>query len=92
MSTRKPRLLCTSKINCYIRQGHNICETEVQHRRCQRIHHKAHTTSRCKPIFSRIVSLHAENNHLQFAIPGGLNGTGTKTDSTLCRTVLLVKC
>ncbi|KAG2340174.1 P-loop containing nucleoside triphosphate hydrolase protein [Suillus weaverae] len=41
--------------------------------------------NRCKPIFSRIVSLHAENNHLQFVVPGGLIGVGTKIDSTLCR-------
>ncbi|KAG1778434.1 hypothetical protein EV702DRAFT_1096513, partial [Suillus placidus] len=27
---------------------------------------------RCKPIFSEIISLHAESNHLQFAVPGGL--------------------
>ncbi|KAG2107524.1 uncharacterized protein F5147DRAFT_774357 [Suillus discolor] len=27
--------------------------------------------NRCRPIFSRIVSLHAENNHLRFAVPGG---------------------
>ena len=30
---------------------------------------------RCKPIFSRIVSLYAEQNDLQFAVPGGLIGT-----------------
>lgn len=29
---------------------------------------------RCRPIFSRIVSLFAENNDLPFAIPGGLIG------------------
>ena len=40
---------------------------------------------KCKPIFSRIVSLHAENNHLEFATPGGLIGVGTKIDPTLCR-------
>ena len=28
----------------------------------------------CKPIFSRIVSLFAEQNELQFAVPGGLIG------------------
>lgn len=46
--------------------------------------------NRCKPIFSRIVSLHAENNHLQFAVPGGLIGVGTKMDPTLCRADRLV--
>jgi len=39
----------------------------------------------CKPIFSRIVSLCAEQNDLQFAVPGGLIGVGTKIDPTLCR-------
>ncbi|KAJ6550984.1 P-loop containing nucleoside triphosphate hydrolase protein [Mycena vulgaris] len=44
----------------------------------------------CKPIFSRIVSLHAENNLLQFAVPGGLIGVGTTIDPTLCRADRLV--
>lgn len=46
--------------------------------------------NRCKPIFSRIVSLHAENNHLDFAVPGGLIGVGTRIDPTLCRADRLV--
>ncbi len=28
----------------------------------------------CRPIFSRIVSLFAEQNDLQYAVPGGLIG------------------
>ncbi|XP_076963879.1 eukaryotic translation initiation factor 2 subunit 3-like [Callospermophilus lateralis] len=46
----------------------------------------------CKPIFSKIVSLFAEHNDLQYAVPGGnmwnlisLLGVGTKIDPTLCR-------
>ncbi|KAL4232998.1 Eukaryotic translation initiation factor 2 subunit 3 [Mactra antiquata] len=39
----------------------------------------------CKPIKSRIVSLFAEQNDLQYAVPGGLIGVGTKIDPTLCR-------
>jgi translation initiation factor 2 gamma subunit (eIF-2gamma) len=31
----------------------------------------------CMPIFSRIVSLFAESNELQYAVPGGLIGVGT---------------
>ncbi len=46
--------------------------------------------TRCKPIFSRILSLHAENNLLQFAVPGGLIGVGTRIDPTLCRADRLV--
>ena len=46
--------------------------------------------NKCKPIFSRIVSLHAESNHLQFAVPGGLIGVGTRIDPTLCRADRLV--
>lgn len=45
---------------------------------------------KCKPIVSRIVSLHAEQNHLQFAVPGGLIGVGTLIDPTLCRADRLV--
>lgn len=44
----------------------------------------------CRPIISRIVSLHAEQNHLQFAVPGGLIGVGTLIDPTLCRADRLV--
>ncbi|XP_076067975.1 eukaryotic translation initiation factor 2 subunit 3-like [Oratosquilla oratoria] len=39
----------------------------------------------CKPIRSKIISLCAETNTLQYAVPGGLIGVGTKIDPTLCR-------
>ncbi|KAF9410403.1 hypothetical protein BGZ94_001665 [Podila epigama] len=45
---------------------------------------------KCRPIFSRIVSLLAEANNLKFAVPGGLIGVGTKIDPTLCRADRLV--
>ena len=45
---------------------------------------------RCRPIYSRILSLFAENNDLQFAIPGGLIGVGTLMDPKLCRADYLV--
>ena len=35
------------------------------------------------PIFTKIVSLKAENNHLIYAVPGGLIGIGTKIDPDL---------
>lgn len=44
----------------------------------------------CRPIFSKIVSLYAEQNELQFAVPGGLIGVGTKIEPTLCRADRLV--
>ena len=44
----------------------------------------------CKPIYSRIASLLAEQNELQFAVPGGLIGVGTRIDPTLCRADRLV--
>ncbi|XP_014362789.1 eukaryotic translation initiation factor 2 subunit 3 [Papilio machaon] len=44
----------------------------------------------CQPIFSRIVSLFAEQNELQYAVPGGLIGVGTKIEPTLCRADRLV--
>lgn len=44
----------------------------------------------CIPIFSRIVSLFTEQNELQYAVPGGLIGVGTKIDPTLCRADRLV--
>ncbi|TXG71711.1 hypothetical protein EZV62_000290 [Acer yangbiense] len=40
---------------------------------------------KCTPIYSRIVSLHTEENLLQFAVPGGLIGVGTTMDPTLTR-------
>ncbi|DAA75272.1 TPA_exp: Uncharacterized protein A8136_2023 [Trichophyton benhamiae CBS 112371] len=39
----------------------------------------------CRPIFSRVVTLLAEQNDLKFAVPGGLIGVGTRIDPTLCR-------
>lgn len=46
--------------------------------------------NKCQPIFSQIMSLHAENNLLQFAVPGGLIGVGTRIDPTLCRADRLI--
>ena len=45
---------------------------------------------KCTPIRSTIVSLSSENNQLQFAVPGGLIGVGTKIDPTLTRADRLV--
>ncbi|KAJ3417133.1 hypothetical protein HDV05_006992 [Chytridiales sp. JEL 0842] len=45
---------------------------------------------KCRPIFSRILSLNAEANDLKFAVPGGLIGVGTKIDPTICRADRLV--
>ncbi|PWN99782.1 putative translation initiation factor eIF2 gamma chain [Tilletiopsis washingtonensis] len=39
----------------------------------------------CRPLFSTVATLFAEHNDLQFAVPGGLIGVGTKIDPTLCR-------
>lgn len=39
----------------------------------------------CQPIISRVISLCAEQNELQYAVPGGLIGVGTQIDPTLCR-------
>lgn len=38
----------------------------------------------CVPIRSRVLTMFAENNDLQYAVPGGLIGVGTKIDPTLC--------
>ena len=45
---------------------------------------------KCIPIRSRIVALFAEQNPLQFAVPGGLIGVGTTVDPTLTRADRLV--
>lgn len=45
---------------------------------------------KCTPILSEIVSLYAEDNQLQYAVPGGLIGVGTKIDPTLTRADRLV--
>ncbi|KAH8102000.1 translation initiation factor eIF2 gamma subunit [Phellopilus nigrolimitatus] len=44
---------------------------------------------RCHPIFSYIITLLAENNQLQFAVPSGL-GVGTLINLMLCRADRLV--
>eukprot|EP01041_Mallomonas_annulata_P002949 gene2948-5794_t len=45
---------------------------------------------KCTPIFSRIMSLYTEANDLQYAVPGGLIGVGTRIDPTLTRADRLV--
>lgn len=45
---------------------------------------------KCASIFSRIVTLFAEQNTLQYAVPGGLIGVGTTVDPTLTRADRLV--
>lgn len=54
--------------------------------------HKKEGTSRveCRPIKSRIQTLYADENSLNFAVPGGLIGVGTHIDPTLCRADRLV--
>jgi translation initiation factor 2 subunit 3 len=44
----------------------------------------------CTPILSKINSLFAEQNALEYAVPGGLIGVGTKIDPTLTRADRLV--
>ncbi|XP_065845720.1 eukaryotic translation initiation factor 2 subunit 3, Y-linked-like [Oscarella lobularis] len=44
----------------------------------------------CRPIRSKVCGMFAEGNELQFAVPGGLIGVGTKIDPTLCRADRLV--
>ena len=50
----------------------------------------ANGSVKCVPLMSRIVSLFAEQNDLQFAVPGGLIGVGTLIDPTLTRADRLV--
>ncbi len=40
---------------------------------------------KCKPIVTTITSLRAEQNKIEYALPGGLIGVGTKIDPSLCR-------
>ncbi len=50
----------------------------------------AQGTVRNTPIVSTIVSLQAEQNFLEYAVPGGLIGVGTNIDPTLTRSDRLV--
>jgi len=45
---------------------------------------------KCCPIFSKVSSLYAESNDLQYAVPGGLIGVGTRIDPTRTRADRLV--
>lgn len=38
-----------------------------------------------RPILAKVVSLYAESNDLQYAVPGGLIGVGTRIDPTVSR-------
>ncbi|KAJ2288275.1 eukaryotic translation initiation factor 2 subunit gamma [Coemansia sp. RSA 2706] len=40
---------------------------------------------RVRPLRSRVMTLNADKNELQFAVPGGLIGVGTLLDPMLCR-------
>lgn len=51
---------------------------------------KTDSELRCEPIFSTITSLFAEKNELEYAVPGGLIGVGTKIDPFLTRADRLV--
>jgi len=62
-------------------------EIEIRPGRYSRL---ANGTVKCTPLFSRIVSLFAETNDLQYAVPGGLIGVGTLIDPTLTRADRLV--
>jgi len=50
----------------------------------------ANNATRCVPLKTRIVSLFAETNDLQYAAPGGLIGVGTLLDPTLTRADRLI--
>ena len=44
----------------------------------------------CVPIYSRIITLLAEQNELQYAVPGGLIGVGTTVSFTASARGLLL--
>lgn len=44
----------------------------------------------CEQIFSKITSLKADENHLMYAVPGGLIGVGLKVDPYITRSDRLV--
>ena len=50
----------------------------------------ANGSVKCVPLFTRVLSLFAEQNDLQYAVPGGLIGVGTMIDPTLTRADRLV--
>jgi len=50
----------------------------------------ANGSVKCVPLFTRVLSLFAESNDLQYAVPGGLIGCGTLIDPTLTRADRLV--
>ena len=45
---------------------------------------------KCVSIYSKIISIHSENNELLFAVPGGLIGIGTNLDPSLTKNNSLV--
>lgn len=53
-------------------------------------HKDAAGRMQCLPILSVIRTMNAEQNDLQYAVPGGLIGVGTKIDPTLTRADRLV--
>lgn len=58
-------------MNVEIRPGHLYKDTDGQ--------------IRCRPIKSKIVTLKAEENHLLYAVPGGLIAAGLMIDPSMTR-------
>ncbi|KAM3130185.1 hypothetical protein pb186bvf_017685 [Paramecium bursaria] len=63
-------------------------EVEIRPGRQQKINNQNVWT----PIFTRVVSLYAEDNELVYAVPGGLIGVGLLIDPSLTRNDNLVGC
>jgi len=51
---------------------------------------KSQSSFKCEPVLSKIITLFAEANDLQYAVPGGLIGVGTYIDPVLCKADRLV--
>ncbi|KAG2034547.1 hypothetical protein BDR03DRAFT_1001514 [Suillus americanus] len=83
-NTSDPRLIVTRSSDVSKPGVEDVGGQEVE------IHLRIVDTQGFKSIFSKIVSLHAESNHLLFAVPGGLIDVETKIDLTLCRADRLV--
>ena len=58
-------------------------DVEIRPGSIKRDNKKAHVSH--VPIFSRITSLKADENHLMYAVPGGLIGVGLKADPNITR-------
>lgn len=81
----------TSELSCVLSQGVLRKGQEIEVRPGI-VSRDSEGRATCVPIYSRIVTLLAEQNELQYAVPGGLIGVGTTVSSVPLSICAMLVC